>query len=43
MMKKLFISALLAVLTLQVNAQNDQAPAGPELEFALQLCLLSLC
>ena len=37
MMKKLFISALLAVLTLQVNAQNDQAPAGPELEFALQL------
>ena len=37
MMKKLFISALLAVLTLQVNAQTDQAPAGPELEFALQL------
>ena len=37
MMKKLFISALLAVLTLQVNAQTDQAPAAPELEFALQL------
>lgn len=37
MMKKLFISAILAVLTLQVNAQTDLAPAGPELEFALQL------
>ena len=37
MMKKLFISALLAVLTLQVNAQTDQVPAAPELEFALQL------
>ena len=37
MMKKLFFSALLAVLTLQVNAQTDQAPAAPELEFALQL------
>ena len=37
MMKKLFISALLAVLALQVNAQTDQVPAGPELEFALQL------
>ena len=37
MMKKLFISALLAVLTLQVNAQTDQTPASPELEFALQL------
>ena len=36
-MKKLFISALLAVLTLQVNAQTDQVPAAPELEFALQL------
>ena len=36
-MKKLFISALLAVLALQVNAQTDQVPAGPELEFALQL------
>ena len=37
MMKKLFFSALLAVLTLQVNAQTDQVPAAPELEFALQL------
>ena len=37
MMKKLLFSALLAVLTLQVNAQTDQAPAGPQLEFALQL------
>lgn len=37
MMKKLFISALLAVLALQVNAQTNQVPAGPELEFALQL------
>ena len=37
MMKKLFISALLAVLTLQVNAQTEQIPAAPELEFALQL------
>jgi len=36
-MKKLFISALLAVLTLQVNAQTEQVPAAPELEFALQL------
>jgi hypothetical protein len=36
-MKKLFISALLAVLTLQVNAQTEQIPAAPELEFALQL------
>jgi len=36
-MKKLFFSALLAVLTLQVNAQTDQVPAAPELEFALQL------
>ena len=37
MKQKLFISALLAVLALQVNAQTDQVPAGPELEFALQL------
>jgi len=37
MMKKLLFSALLAVLTLQVNAQTDQVPAAPELEFALQL------
>ncbi len=37
MMKKLFISALLAVLALQVNAQTDQVPAGPDLEFVLQL------
>ena len=37
MMKKLLLSALLAVLTLQIYAQNDQAPAGPDLEFALQL------
>ena len=36
-MKKLLLSALLAVLTLQIYAQNDQAPAGPDLEFALQL------
>ena len=36
-MKKLLFTALLAVLTLQINAQNDQAPAGPQLEFALQL------
>ena len=37
MMKKLLLSALLAVLTLQVNAQVEAPKDAPQLEFALQL------
>ena len=36
-MKKLLLSALLAVLTLQVNAQVEAPKDAPQLEFALQL------
>ena len=37
MMKKLFFTALLAALTLQVNAQVEAPKDAPQLEFALQL------